>query len=230
MGTTIKGQYFTVSDYAAVEAANIEAPPVLYCPNCLEEKGDLQELVFHQGREGGRFVHKSTNRDCFRDDRCKDRIHPLLVQTILAEWQNSDRHWDVEPEYTIQDNNFDCGAKVESGDIDGVVAEIQHRCSMFRSRIKRKIRVAHRHNHAIYVVFSPTSDDQAWFRSVLRTHLDGPAHMGTYETGRLNPGTRISPADIDLLDLSRGSSSDSNHSSKTSLTTEFDSFSTAQLN
>lgn len=215
VGTTIQGQYFTVSDYAAAEAANIEALPVLYCPHCLEEKGEPQELVFHEGSEGGRFVHKSTDRDCFRDDRCKDRNHPLLVQTILAEWQNSDRHWDVELEYAIRDNNFDCGAKVESGDLDGVVAEIQHQCSMFRKRIRRKIRVAHRHNHGIYVVFSPSSDDWTWFRNLLRRHFDGPANVGSYENGRLHVGTMISPGEIDLLDLARDSGVKNKQPSKT---------------
>lgn len=215
VGTTIQGQYFTVMDYVGVEAAKIDTPPMLYCPHCLEEKGDLQELVFHEGSEGDRFVHKSTNRDCFRDNRCKDRIHPLLVQTILAEWQNSNRHWDVEPEYAIQDNNFDCGAKVESRDIDGVVAEIQHQCSMFRTRIRRKIRVAHRRNHGIYVVFSSISDDRTWFRNLLRRHLDGPANVGSYENGRLHLGTMISPGEIDLLDLARDSGVKNKQPSKT---------------
>lgn len=178
------GTIIAVTEYAAREAG-LDKPAPVYCPHCFEEYDEEQPLTYSTKKR--RFFHRNVRRDCYQDDRTKDRDHPLIQQTVYKQLKNDDRYSQSEIEYPLKrlENNlgkrFDIGAELTGDtDLQGVVVEVQHKCGNFSRRLHPRVSLAQNCNYGVYIVLSPSARYQQWLRRRMIQIKGSAAQPGSY--------------------------------------------------
>ena len=198
IGKQADGRVITVFEYAARETVFGDVGTV-FCPNCAAD-GDEQPLSYLP--EECRFVHEHVRRDCYQDHRTHEPDHPLLQQTAYRQLNNSTEYSDSEMEYSLprlrSDNElwYDIGGKlIHDDDLAGSVIEVQHQSGDFYSRLYSRVKLAHRHNHGVYVIFTSSALYRQWFQRRLVKVKGTDATLGSYGRDSVDFGTMIRPDD-----------------------------------
>lgn len=195
----------TVFEYATKEMLFEDVGPI-FCPNCAED-GDEQPLSYLP--EECRFIHENVQRDCYQDHRTHEPNHPLLKQTAYRQLNNDPEFSDSTVEYSLPRQNndnelwYDAGGKLtHDDDLAGCVVEVQHKSGDFSRRLYSRIKLAHHHNHGVYIVFTSSARYRRWFKRHLVKMKGNDATLGSYSRDQVDLGTMVRPSDeISVLQM-----------------------------
>ncbi|WP_439028098.1 hypothetical protein [Haloarchaeobius sp. DT45] len=193
VGRTLEGRFETIVEYAK-QHVGLGNNPEIYCPQCYQLHNENQ-LLEYDGTTN-RFIHQNVNRGCLGDGRAS-RDHQVAQQAVYAKLANGSAYQGTTSEYNLGSNFYDVGATTpDVSGLSGIVVEVQHACGNFRHRIARKVRTAHKENHGIAVVFTPSATGRAWLERRLNKLMKDGYRAGKYDGETVSLGTVIRPGEV----------------------------------